>query len=716
MPDPEDSSKKKKYRHSSSASSDIDSDASSEFSLPTPPDGGWGWLVVFASFMVNMIADGCAFSFGVLYVELLDYFKESKGKTAWVGSVAVSIPLITGPIASAFTNKYGCRITTMLGSLIATVGFLLGAFSPSIEVLCLTFGLIAGFGLSMVYVPAVVVVAFYFEKRRAFATGIAVAGSGIGTFLFAPLTELLIEKYSWRGALIILAGLMLNIMVCGAVFRPLDTPMHKKKAKKRNASRTPSTSSSRQIVLGDDYSGHSAAIQHALSLNITALLQDPVTHSLITIPTFMQRELATLSPDILRDIKARDLDHISNSDDLHKYIQSRSMTSIAGTRTVSQQNGLNGHANTVLATSKSTIDHKNTSVTKLGYKYGEDDDRKELDVWCRQASRPRISRTKLQDQYLPMYRKDIFYRGSLLNASRLHQDMGKSASCADILLQFNDSSSEDLHSDCSIFSLLQLSKEVKHVIKEMLDLALLKNIVFVYLILSSMLLYMWYDVPYIYTPDKAQKMGISEEKSSFLVSIIGITSTVGQIVVGFIGDQPRVNSLLLYNILTSIAGGVTMLVPVLINYGLLAAYCAAYGFFISGNYALTTIILVDLLGMEKLTNAYGLVMLGEGIANLVGPPLAGWIADVTGSYDMAFYISGAGIFMSGSMLFAIPWIRKCSSNHSLTLENQICDHAQVDKYGEESFMEPDTQRHLLTNGHVKENKSLLKVEQLESVV
>ena len=95
---------------------------------------------------------------------------------------------------------------------------------------------------------------------------------------------------------------------------------------------------------------------------------------------------------------------------------------------------------------------------------------------------------------------------------------------------------------------------------------------------------------------------------------------------------------------------------------------------------------------------------------------AGWIADVTGSYDMAFYISGAGIFMSGSMLFAIPWIRKCSSNHSLTLENQICDHAQVDKYGEESFMEPDTQRHLLTNGHVKENKSLLKVEQLESVV
>lgn len=121
--------------------------------------------------MVHLIADGCAFSFGVLYTELLDYFGESKGKTAWIGSLFVSVPLITGPIASALTNKYGCRAVTMAGAVIASLGFVSSAFCHSTEMLCFTFGIVSGFGLSMVYVAGVVIVAFYFEKMRAFATG-----------------------------------------------------------------------------------------------------------------------------------------------------------------------------------------------------------------------------------------------------------------------------------------------------------------------------------------------------------------------------------------------------------------------------------------------------------------------------------------------------------------------------------------------------------------
>ena len=35
-----------------------------------------------------------------------------------------------------------------------------------------------GFGFGLIYLPAIVSVSMYFEKRRAFATGIAVCGSG----------------------------------------------------------------------------------------------------------------------------------------------------------------------------------------------------------------------------------------------------------------------------------------------------------------------------------------------------------------------------------------------------------------------------------------------------------------------------------------------------------------------------------------------------------
>lgn len=58
----------------------------------------------------------------------------------------------------------------------------------------------------MIYVPAVIATGFYFEKWRALATGIAVCGSGIGTFLMAPFTTYLVSELGWKGAILIQAG------------------------------------------------------------------------------------------------------------------------------------------------------------------------------------------------------------------------------------------------------------------------------------------------------------------------------------------------------------------------------------------------------------------------------------------------------------------------------------------------------------------------------
>ena len=43
-----------------------------------PPDGGWGWMVVFSSFIIHIIADGIVYSFGIFFVEFVDYFNSCK--------------------------------------------------------------------------------------------------------------------------------------------------------------------------------------------------------------------------------------------------------------------------------------------------------------------------------------------------------------------------------------------------------------------------------------------------------------------------------------------------------------------------------------------------------------------------------------------------------------------------------------------------------------
>lgn len=135
-------------------------------------DGGYGWVVVFASFVISMIVDGISFSFGLIYTELLVYFNESKSKTAWIGALFLAVPLMSGPILSNLVDKYGCRRMTFIGGLLAGSGFALASLSNSIEMLYVTFGFIAGIGIGIGYVTAVVSVAFWFEKKSKFSASL----------------------------------------------------------------------------------------------------------------------------------------------------------------------------------------------------------------------------------------------------------------------------------------------------------------------------------------------------------------------------------------------------------------------------------------------------------------------------------------------------------------------------------------------------------------
>jgi len=79
----------------------------------------------------------------------------------------------------------------------------------------------SGVGFGLMYLPSIIVVGYYFDERRALATGIAVCGSSIGAFVFAPLMSWLLSLYGWRGANFVIAGVILNGLICGSVYRPI---------------------------------------------------------------------------------------------------------------------------------------------------------------------------------------------------------------------------------------------------------------------------------------------------------------------------------------------------------------------------------------------------------------------------------------------------------------------------------------------------------------
>ncbi|XP_060892734.1 monocarboxylate transporter 2 [Labrus mixtus] len=185
------------------------------------PDGGYAWFVLLACFLVYGLTFGVIKAFGVFYVEIHQHFETTATGTSWITSIAVATFHTMAPVASALSTHYSHRSVVIMGGLISSLGVMFGSFSRNVIELYLTVGFLNGLGYALTWTPTVTMLGLYFEKRRPFANALASAGECILTFLLTPMCQLLIDSYSWRGALLILGALQLNLCVCGVLLRPI---------------------------------------------------------------------------------------------------------------------------------------------------------------------------------------------------------------------------------------------------------------------------------------------------------------------------------------------------------------------------------------------------------------------------------------------------------------------------------------------------------------
>ncbi|XP_058802203.1 uncharacterized protein LOC131670544 [Phymastichus coffea] len=699
--------------------------------IPPPPDGGYGWVVVFASFMCNLIVDGIAYTFGIFLGEFANYFQESRSKVAWAGSLLSGVYLMAGPVVSALTNKYGCRVVCMAGAGIGTVAFVLSTFSSSVTMLMISYGVLGGIGFGLVYLPAVVCVGYYFETKRSLATGIAVCGSGVGTFIFAPLAGVLLETYAWKGATLILAGLIFNCAIFGAMMRPLEYPkassvkplLQRMAEEKRFQMERGSIGGSYFMVQLPD-----GSMERRMKMPINV---DPGVHSSFnldqlvpgtpltpvptvpTLPTISEVKVqehsssgATSNSGSAQDlksssVKSRSRRQIEDSPDakapeseFNKPVIPRNASQPAFTTHVQglPKNGSVPFFDRIRKTSTgerykpSLSAIKNQSRTTLN---SNGDIRKSMHLRLSNSSMlgSRNNNTELDDgesitfttstqrlpkpekpmMVRPLSRKDIFYSGSVLNLPE-YQSQKSLANYRQSVISLPksvrgvDAKDGDIEKapQPPLCPCLELPESFKEALGTMMDMSLLKNPVFLLICISNVFGMAGLYIPFFYLVDAAHAKSIERTTASLLISVIGITNTIGRVGCGYIADFPRVDSLLLNNICLIVATISVAIAPFctsMIHYMIMSTL---FGFAISGYISLTSIILVDLLGLEKLTNAFGLLILFRGIAAIAGPPLAGNLYDLTNNYDSTFYMATFCFLLSTITSFVAPTLKRCT--------------------------------------------------------
>lgn len=155
------------------------------------------------------------------------------------------------------------------------------------------------------------------------------------------------------------------------------------------------------------------------------------------------------------------------------------------------------------------------------------------------------------------------------------------------------------------------------------------------------------NVVLIHIVPHAVDIGISTITAAGVLSTIGGASIAGRLIMGSTGDRVGNKWAVIVSLLVFVAAFIWLLVAK--ELWMLYVFAAAYGFAHGGFFAVGSPLVAELFGISSHGLIFGIVFFSGTIGGAIGPFVAGYIFDVTGSYQVAF-VACAAIVIFGLIL------------------------------------------------------------------
>ncbi len=174
----------------------------------------YGWIIVAIALISMGFWLGIRNSFSVFYVALLEDFPWSRADSAGVQSMALISYTALAPLVGGLIDRFGPRRVIVPGILVLTLGLALSATTNTLTQFYFFYGVIMGGGITCVGIVSYsAILSHWFEKKRGLASGIAVSGMGLGTFVLVPVSQRFISMWGWRMTFIAIGALTLIILL-----------------------------------------------------------------------------------------------------------------------------------------------------------------------------------------------------------------------------------------------------------------------------------------------------------------------------------------------------------------------------------------------------------------------------------------------------------------------------------------------------------------------
>ena len=124
-------------------------------------------------------------------------------------------------------DKIGPKKVTIIGGIMLGTGLILSSFATSVLHLYLFYGIISGIGIGFAYITPLATCNKWFPDKRGAISGVAVAGMGLGTIVFSPIGQMLIENIGPLYAMRILGVVFIVLVTIGAQWMVLPPEGYK---------------------------------------------------------------------------------------------------------------------------------------------------------------------------------------------------------------------------------------------------------------------------------------------------------------------------------------------------------------------------------------------------------------------------------------------------------------------------------------------------------
>jgi MFS family permease len=159
------------------------------------------WVVVWACFVCLAIIFGVSYSFAAFFENFATEFDAQRADVSWIFGLCGGVYFVMGAFGGMLADRWGPRLVCMAGMAIIACGLYVTSLAESLLTLYISYGLLVGLGIALVYTPAIASVQAWFTQRRGLASGIASSGVGAGTLVLPVVVSQLMTYMSWRDTL-----------------------------------------------------------------------------------------------------------------------------------------------------------------------------------------------------------------------------------------------------------------------------------------------------------------------------------------------------------------------------------------------------------------------------------------------------------------------------------------------------------------------------------